>query len=460
VVRRLVQLDAAATLATVASSLPLPGDPSPALATDQDALAGGPASGARVVVATAANLHVLDDGLVSRGEFSPVPLAAGTGFGATTPLISGDLVYAVRDDGRPLVLTANDAQPVAGSAFTAPAANAGATAAVGQPAVSRGITVFATDRGLLAHRNTDVTPPTVTLTAPGPRARVSGTITLAARAADSRGVASVEFRLNTKLVGTATATTSGSPFISPGGEYAVSFDTRTLPSNKTYAYVVTVRDPTGLSVASVTRSIVIINPSARRLKPGRCSNGLKGGIGDDVLSGTELGDALYGLAGDDLLAGLAGDDCLYGSTGADGLSGGAGNDRLSGSSGEDLLTGGAGRDTLYGGEARDVLRGQGGNDSLRGEGGNDSLDGGADADRLDGGLGNDTLLGGAGTDTFFAGPGADVVNAVDGRRERIDCGTGRDVARVDRSDRVTPASLKAGLTEFTSLSTSVCPQGW
>ena len=46
------------------------------------------------------------------------------------------------------------------------------------------------------------------------------------------------------------------------------------------------------------------------------------------------------------------------------------------------------------------------------------------------------LTGGRGRNSYAAGPGRDAINARNGRRERIDCGPGRDKARVDRSDRV------------------------
>jgi Tol biopolymer transport system component len=110
-----------------------------------------------------------------------------------------------------------------------------------------------------------------------------------------------------------------------------------------------------------------------------------------------------------------------------------------------LQTGTNGADTLTGTFAGDRLRGLGGNDVLNGEAGNDCLEGGAGNDRLNGGAGNDRLLGGGGRDVliggpgrnaYVAGPGNDRVNARNGRRELINCGTGRDTARVDRRDRV------------------------
>jgi Ca2+-binding RTX toxin-like protein len=126
-------------------------------------------------------------------------------------------------------------------------------------------------------------------------------------------------------------------------------------------------------------------------KPGACANARAGTAGDDALQGGAAGDAFTGLAGADALFGAAGDDCL---------------------------TGGAGDDWLAGGD------------------GNDKLDGGTGNDRLDGGAGNDTLTAGSGTNAIRAGAGNDVVDAVNRKRETIDCGKGRDRATVDRTDRV------------------------
>jgi Ca2+-binding RTX toxin-like protein len=49
----------------------------------------------------------------------------------------------------------------------------------------------------------------------------------------------------------------------------------------------------------------------------------------------------------------------------------------------------------------------------------------------------DTLTGGAGRNRYSGGAGNDKLNAVNGKKERVDCGAGRrDSARVDRRDRV------------------------
>lgn len=73
---------------------------------------------------------------------------------------------------------------------------------------------------------------------------------------------------------------------------------------------------------------------------------------------------------------------------------------------------------------------------LEGAGGREVLDGARGDDRLSGGVGNDSLEGAKGKDKLAGGAGNDAVNARDGKRDRVDCGKGRDRARVDRVDNV------------------------
>ena len=149
-----------------------------------------------------------------------------------------------------------------------------------------------------------------------------------------------------------------------------------------------------------------------------CGNEIAGTPAADVLAGTSAGDRVSAADGDDRVTGVRGDDCLYGD---------AGGDRLDGGSGGDLLLGRAGND---------VLTGSTGNDRVSGSDGDDRLNGGTGADRLSGGDGRDSLLGGRGRDSFSGGDGRDRLNAADGRGERVNCGGGRDIARVDRFDRL------------------------
>jgi Ca2+-binding RTX toxin-like protein len=107
--------------------------------------------------------------------------------------------------------------------------------------------------------------------------------------------------------------------------------------------------------------------------------------------------------------------------------GGAGADRLTGGDEDDSLTGAGGNDVLSGGA---------GDDLLLGDAGNDRLLGGPGRDELDGDLGNDSLTGGPAKDHFFGFVGRDRIDAVDGVKETIDCGTDDDFARVDLRDRI------------------------
>jgi Ca2+-binding RTX toxin-like protein len=109
---------------------------------------------------------------------------------------------------------------------------------------------------------------------------------------------------------------------------------------------------------------------------------------------------------------------------------------ITGGAGADSLTGGARDDTLTGSAGNDVLAGGAGEDLLLGDAGNDRLLGGAGRDELDGDVGNDALTGGPAKDLYFGFVGRDRIDAVDGVRETIDCGTDDDFARVDLRDRI------------------------
>ena len=93
------------------------------------------------------------------------------------------------------------------------------------------------------------------------------------------------------------------------------------------------------------------------------------------------------------------------------------------------------RDELRGTRRRDALRGGAGSQRILGRGGSDRLFGGAGDDCLLGGRGADRLSGGTGHDLLRAGAGRDRISARDGKRDRVLCGKGRDLALVDRVDR-------------------------
>ena len=167
---------------------------------------------------------------------------------------------------------------------------------------------------------------------------------------------------------------------------------------------------------------------------------IRGGSGDDNITGNASDNFLRGASGDDTIDGGAGDDNMIGGGGNDSIIGGDGDDLLYGQLGADTLDGGAGVDqasyvldntginidlsagTASGGEAEgDVLtniehlRGGSAADTLTGDTAANELRGEGGDDILTGGVGDDTLIGGTGDDTYvFAdGSGADVITDFD-----------------------------------------------
>ncbi|MDP8967682.1 MAG: hypothetical protein M3N04_03695, partial [Actinomycetota bacterium] len=177
--------------------------------------------------------------------------------------------------------------------------------------------------------------------------------------------------------------------------------------------------------------------TARALREGRCANDRVGTNKGERLFGTVAGDAIFGRAGDDIINALRGDDCIDAGRDDDRLSGESGNDSLLGGSGNDRMHGGSGADRLFGQGGHDYLVGNSGRDMLAGGDGNDKLNGGSDRSRLYGERGNDRLWArGGGRNLLDGGGGSDRINAVNGKRDTVRCGTGFDRATVDRIDRV------------------------
>jgi Ca2+-binding RTX toxin-like protein len=192
--------------------------------------------------------------------------------------------------------------------------------------------------------------------------------------------------------------------------------------------------------------------------------------GPDNLTGTEGDDGICGLDGDDTIAGGAGidqligdgqefsawsclggtvnnalgvgNDTLYSGPGSQGypsrLFGGVGSDVVVGGPDLDFLTGGQGNDQIRdssgsNGSSRDYLIGAGGDDALTGSPDGDVLSGGAGKNVLKGRYGNDDLFA-EGKSTYDAGPGDDFVLSRNHKRERVDCGRGRDKVNADSGD--------------------------
>jgi hypothetical protein len=90
---------------------------------------------------------------------------------------------------------------------------------------------------------------------------------------------------------------------------------------------------------------------------GRCPNVINGTRRGDRIVGTSFGDTVRAKAGSDKVRGGLGDDCAFGNKGRDGLRGQRGADVLKAGKGRDKLVGGAGEDRLKArGGGRDRLR--------------------------------------------------------------------------------------------------------
>ncbi len=179
---------------------------------------------------------------------------------------------------------------------------------------------------------------------------------------------------------------------------------------------------------------------------------VRGGSGNDTLTGSTGFQQLQGYYGDDTLIGGDGNDVLYGHLGGAGsalnlsatftdndtLDGGAGKDLLRGDFGNDVLIGGAGADVYIVDALTDTVSETStvageidrvessvswtlganieqlvltGNSAINGTGNTqaNTLTGNAAANTLNGGAGTDTLIGGLGNDTYVVDVATDVV---------------------------------------------------
>jgi hypothetical protein len=148
--------------------------------------------------------------------------------------------------------------------------------------------------------------------------------------------------------------------------------------------------------------------------------------GDEDVDVTARGEAAFldahGGAGNDTIIPGPGDPAVPNEHWSDG---GPGNDRLIAPRDTDgTLDGGPGNDLITGGRVPDALSGGAGDDQVTGGGG---------ADRMNGGRGHDLLAGGR---------GRDLIEARDGMRDRVRCGSGRDRVHADRRDRLRGCEVK------------------
>jgi Ca2+-binding RTX toxin-like protein len=142
--------------------------------------------------------------------------------------------------------------------------------------------------------------------------------------------------------------------------------------------------------------IVQLNNNAEQMFPVRSVKRIKiyGRGGDDVItiaSDVPIRAKVKGGDGNDNITGGAAKDRLYGNDGNDTINGNGGNDKIRGGRGNDSLMGGAGKDNIKGNKGNDVIEGGDGNDRLRGNKGNDTIMGGAGNDRIKGGRGRDVV---------------------------------------------------------------------
>jgi Ca2+-binding RTX toxin-like protein len=202
---------------------------------------------------------------------------------------------------------------------------------------------------------------------------------------------------------------------------------------------------------------------------------LRGGGGNDTITGGPAANYLQGDDGDDTLSGGDGPDEIEGDSGNDVLNGDAGGDRLYSDSGDDTANGGADGDVLYAGRGSDVLNGGDGSDRFQPDSGDgpDTFNGGAgndtvsweyydqsvivtidglandgiagandnvaaDVEGVIGGLADDILSGGTAANVIEGGPGSDTITIRDAGADTATCGTGRDAVIADALDSVDP----------------------
>src|SRR5205085_3699144 len=96
--------------------------------------------------------------------------------------------------------------------------------------------------------NTDITPPTVSITSPANGATVSGTVSVTASASDNVGVAGVQFQLDGANLG---AEATAAP-------YQVSWNTSTT-TNGSHTLTARARDAAGNAATSTAVAVTVNN---------------------------------------------------------------------------------------------------------------------------------------------------------------------------------------------------------
>ena len=154
---------------------------------------------------------------------------------------------------------------------------------------------------------------------------------------------------------------------------------------------------------------------------------MRGGDGDDRLYAGEGNDHVEGRDGADLAWGREGNDLVKGGGGGDWIRGGRHADHIQGRDGADDISGEGGNDLIKGGDGDDSIRGRSGNDNLQGRDGDDYLKGNDANDLLKGGNGADRLRGSNQADHLQGRDGNDDLAGGDGN-DRLKGGGGNDTA--------------------------------
>ena len=157
---------------------------------------------------------------------------------------------------------------------------------------------------------------------------------------------------------------------------------------------------------------------------------------DDHLMGTNGDDEILARGGRDFVNARGGSDVVRGDPGADGdeyALGGLFGDSPAMKANSRL----DGNDRIYGDQGSDVLYGFGGSDLLVGDGGADYIFAGEFRTRM--GRPGVARSRNPGVDTVSAGTSGDHIEALDGHRDVIDCGGGKDAVWFDKGlDVVAP----------------------
>jgi Ca2+-binding RTX toxin-like protein len=146
---------------------------------------------------------------------------------------------------------------------------------------------------------------------------------------------------------------------------------------------------------------------------------VRGGTGDDVLTGSAEANALDGGGGNDTLNGAGGGDRLTGNEGADVFVGGSGTDVA------DYSNRTADLDISIDGAPNDGAPAEG--DDVR-----------SDVEDVVGGQGDDVLSGSSAVNRLAGESGDDTLLVRDGVADTADCGPGTDSVSADLLDTVTP----------------------